>query len=197
MRAGATPVTDDIWSGAVPSAGGLWLTPAGQTWDAVRLPSQLGLCALSAVPGKLGAVLMAPHSRRMYFLVPPRTTTSWNLPHSTALSEADHVALPPAHRGRPPGPHWFIPPRHGRVHTRTDQLHAAVQVALGLRPGRPQEDQPNLAGLSLDQVQGRNCALCNAPLVRARRTGTFCTGTGLLTEPVELWSCEPRCGPHH
>ncbi|MEU9557210.1 hypothetical protein [Streptomyces fumanus] len=138
-------MTGDIWYGALPSVSGLWLTPAGRTWDAVRLPEQLGFDALDALARPPGAVLRAPHSRRVYFLVPPHTTTAWDLPPSAALSDNDHLVLPPAGLRRPPGPHWLIPPRPGRVHTPTEQLRTAVEAALGRRSARPTECRTSAA----------------------------------------------------
>ncbi|MEU5629689.1 hypothetical protein [Streptomyces tendae] len=170
----------DIWSGALPGFAGFLLTPVGRTWDAVRLPEQLALDTLNAIAGPAGAVLRSPHSHRMYFLVPPHTTKTWDLPCCTVLSDGDHLALPPADRRRPPGPHWLIPPRLGRVYTPTERLHTAVEAALGIRPGRPAEERPDLTRLSTAQMMGFNCALCDASLTRQRKLGAFCTGTGLL-----------------
>ncbi|TLS45755.1 hypothetical protein FE633_13410 [Streptomyces montanus] len=184
---------DDTTTGAVQSIDGIWITPAGRYWDAVRLPRRLGLDAFNAVTGPLGAVVMAPVTRGMYFLVPPGTTRSWNLPQTVGLGEAAHIALPPAGRKYPPGPYWLVPPRRSQLHTPTYDLHCAVEIALGLRPGRPTADRPDLARLSLKQVKGVHCALCSHRLDQARKLGVFCTGEGLLAEPTELRACAPDC----
>lgn len=186
---------DDFRVGGTPSIGGTRIAPAGKAWDAVRLPRQLGLQALSDVAGKVGAIVMEPAVWRMYFLVPPGSTRAWSLPQTTALGETNHVVLPPVSRERPPGPYWLISPRHGRLHTSTDDLYTAVEIALGLRPGKSATNRPDLEHLTSDQIKGRNCALCNAGLHTDRSLGIFCTAEGLLSQPTELRACAPRCRP--
>ncbi|MGW0651145.1 hypothetical protein ACWD4T_20445, partial [Streptomyces umbrinus] len=103
--------------------------------------------------------------------------------------------LPPDGREQPPGPYWLISPQRGRLYTDTDDLHLAVETALGLRPDTQVGGRPDLALLTRDQVWGLCCALCNAPLSVSRILGTFCTGEGLLTDPTELRACTPHCPP--
>ncbi|MGW0657064.1 hypothetical protein ACWD4T_51740, partial [Streptomyces umbrinus] len=105
---------------AIPGTCGTWIAPAGKVWDAVRLSPPLGLQALNAVTGNLGAVIMGPGDRGMYFLVPPGTTHAWNLPRTAALGQTSHVVLPPDGREQPPGPYWLISPQRGRLYTDTD-----------------------------------------------------------------------------
>ncbi|MEU5298947.1 hypothetical protein [Streptomyces umbrinus] len=186
-------MTDSTTTDAVRSVDGTWITAAGRNWDAVRLPRELGLDAFNSVTGPLGAVAMAPGTRGMYFLVPPGTTRTWELPQTVALGKASHIALPPSDRKRPPGPYWLIPPRPGHLHTQTSDLHSAVETALGLRPGRPRTDRPDLAHLTLDQVKGLRCALCGDLLHRTRQLGLFCTVEGMLAEPTRLRACAPNC----
>ncbi|WP_053750434.1 hypothetical protein [Streptomyces sp. MMG1533] len=188
-------MTGDPRGGAIRDADGFALTPAGRYWDAVRLPRDLGFQTMTFVSGSVGAVLMGPPARGMYFLVPPRTTGSWDVPRTSALSSSSYVALPPEHRVRPPGPYWLLSPQRGLLHTRTDELRTAVETALGLRPVTPDCVQPNLPKLTLAQVEGSHCSLCGTRLLNSRCLGMFCTGEGLLTEPTELWGCAPQCAP--
>ncbi len=185
----------DPRGGTIRSVDGFALTPAGTYWDAVRLPRELGLQTMTYVSGSVGAVLMGPPARGMYFLVPPGTTGSWDVPQTSALSSASYVALPPDYRIRPPGPYWLLSPQRGLLHTRTDELRAAIETALGLRPAAPDRVRPDLAQLTQGQIDGSHCAACDARLFNSRRLGMFCTGEGLLAEPTELWACAPRCDP--
>ncbi|MDN0195129.1 hypothetical protein [Streptomyces sp. S.PNR 29] len=178
----------------VPSADGTCIAAAGKAWDAVKLPRVLGAAALSSLTGKPGAVAVSPGNRSLYFLVRPGSATAWNLPPAVALSSASHIALPPPHRQQPPGPYWLISPRTRRLHTHSGELRRAVEIALGLRPGRSAAEQPDLAHLTDAQIRGAHCAICRAPLGHARRLGTFWTGEGVLAEPTELWACDPACG---
>ncbi|WLQ53702.1 hypothetical protein P8A21_39835 (plasmid) [Streptomyces poriferorum] len=166
---------------------GTRIVAAGTAWDAVRVGRFLGLEALERLGSAAGPVLVDPAARTMYFLVPAGSTTDWDVPQSQALGETNHVVIPPATRQSPPGPYWLIDSRHPL--TSTPQLRQALQAALGPRTAA----QLNLDCLTLDQIRGWNCALCNARLHADRPLGTFSTGHGILTEPTELWACAPTC----
>ncbi len=179
----------------IPSADGTCIAAAGEHWDAVKLPRALGAAALSSVAGEPGAVVVSAGNRSLYFLIPPGSATAWNLPPAVVLGATSHIALPPPHRQQPPGPYWLISPRAGRLHTHSGELLCAVEIALGIRPGRAAAEQPDLAHLTDTQIRGVHCAICHAPLGQARRLGTFWTGEGVLAEPTDLWACDPSCSP--
>ncbi|MFJ2095522.1 hypothetical protein ACIOEW_40915 [Streptomyces sp. NPDC087901] len=166
---------------------GTRIVAAGTAWDAVRVGRFLGLEALERLGSAAGPVLVDPAARTMYFLVPAGSTHDWDVLQSQALGETNHVVIPPTTRQSPPGPYWLVSSR--RTLTSTPQLREALQAALGPRTTPPL----NLARLTLDQIRGWSCALCNARLHADRPLGTFSTGHGILTDPTELWACAPTC----
>ncbi|MFE0200933.1 hypothetical protein ACFW0I_35070 [[Kitasatospora] papulosa] len=176
-------------AGEIPGFNGTRIAPAGVDWDAVGVPRFLGLQALNRLQGREGAIAMDTGDRTMYFLVPPGTTTGWNIQHSAALGETNHVVLPADEKEIPPGPYWLVSPRRGRLHTDTQALRAALEAALGPRD----PNQPDLERLRFEQIQGWNCALCGAGLYQDRSLGIFRTDCGMLTTPTELWACAPQC----
>ncbi|WP_328335752.1 MULTISPECIES: hypothetical protein [unclassified Streptomyces] len=179
----------------IPGHNGTLIAAAGQRWDAVRVPRFIGLQALNHLVGQEGAIVMDPGNRRVYFLVPPGTTRSWNLPQTTALGETSHVVLPADDKEIPPGPYWLVSPRRGRLCTSTEALHNALRTVLGPRPTTNDQDRvrPDLGKQNIDQVKGLACALCGARLYATRSLGVFCTGDLLLQDPTELWACNPVC----
>ncbi|WP_228923927.1 hypothetical protein [Streptomyces sp. DH7] len=61
-----------------------------------------------------------------------------------------------------------------------------------------QEPRTALPGVDLERVtfeqaKGWRCALCDAILTADRSLGTFTAGSGLLTDPTELWACARPC----
>lgn len=58
--------------------------------------------------------------------------------------------------------------------------------------GPPQPDPKTLNG---EQLQGWNCALCNARLFADRSLGKVTIDYGHVTETYELWACRPSCPP--
>ncbi|WP_285574054.1 hypothetical protein [Streptomyces sp. RTGN2] len=166
---------------------GTRIVAAGKAWDAVRVGRFLGLKALERLGSAAGPVLVDPAARSMYFLVPAGSTHDWDVHQSQALGETNHVVIPPATRQSPPGPYWLVDSR--RPLTTTAALREALQAATGPRSN----PQLNLAHLTLDQIRGWNCALCNARLHADRPLGTFSTGHGILIDPTELWACAPTC----
>lgn len=117
---------------SLPGVAGTRLTAAGIDWDAVKVSRFHALQALERLdqPGSV-AVDPAAGQPVLYFFVPPGTTCGWDIPHSTALSTATHVVLPPSFRDAPPGPYWLIPPERGVIqHTRTGALRLALAAGL-------------------------------------------------------------------
>ncbi|WNI34376.1 hypothetical protein [Streptomyces sp. ITFR-6] len=130
---------------------------------------------------------MDPAARTMYFLVPAGSTREWDIPQTQPLGDTNHVVVPPETRQSPPGPYWLVSAH--RPLTSTMVLREALQNVQGPRTALPLV----LESLTLDQIRGWNCALCNARLRADRPLGTFSTGLGILTEPTELWACAPAC----
>ncbi|WP_143203579.1 hypothetical protein [Streptomyces sp. CB01580] len=149
----------------------------------------LGLQAVERLGNQAGPVIMDPATRTAYVLVPAGTTRTWNHPHTTALSDSDHIVLPPQGKQTPPGPYWLITSR--RPLTDTAALHHALQKIQGHHPDTALPI--DLTRLTLDQVRSWSCALCGARLHADRSLGTHTAETGLLTEPTELWACAPAC----
>ncbi|WP_146252200.1 hypothetical protein [Streptomyces carminius] len=93
----------------------------------------IGLEALERLKGPHGAVVVDPHERALYFLVPPRSTQGWEVQHTTPLSTASYVVVPPAGKEAEPGIYWLTSPTHGPLHTDVDALRAAIEETLGPR----------------------------------------------------------------
>lgn len=108
--------------------------PAGEWWDAIRVPEDIGTRALDQLGERSGAVIADGWGHLLYFLVPPRTATGWKLPGITVLTrtarEIAYVGVPPAHRDTGPCLHWRIPPDRDRNHlTDPALLHTALRTA--------------------------------------------------------------------
>ncbi|MFF3264917.1 hypothetical protein ACFYWO_37870 [Streptomyces sp. NPDC002932] len=166
---------------------GTHIVPAGKDWDAVRVSRFIGLQALERLGTAAGPVLVDPAARSMYFLVPAGGTCTWDVPETKALGESAHIAMPPRGRKSPPGPFWLVGPQ--RPLASTTVLRQALLEAQGPRTTLPLV----LERLTLDQIRGWNCALCNARLHADRSLGVFSTGHGVLADPTELWACAPAC----
>ncbi|MFI5727026.1 hypothetical protein [Streptomyces cyaneofuscatus] len=162
------------------------IAAAGEAWDAVRTNRFLGLQAVERLGSTAGPVIVEPTA--VYFLVPASSTSTWDVPQSTGLSETHYVVLPAQGKTQPPGPYWLLPPR--RPLGSTDELRRVLEAVQG---PRPTETTVDLARLTLDQVRGLACALCGTRLYADRPLGTFTTSEGLCTEPTELWACAPTC----
>ncbi|MEV8475971.1 hypothetical protein [Streptomyces sp. NPDC051173] len=83
------------------------LAPVGHDWDAIRMTRYLGLVAAEHLGDAIGTVIVEPGERRMYVLVPPGTTASWEFPGTRALGQGNYLPLPPPARTQPPGPYWL------------------------------------------------------------------------------------------
>ncbi|MFC8898203.1 hypothetical protein [Streptomyces cinereoruber] len=100
--------------------------PAGQAWDAVRVPRGIGLLALEALGARSGAVI--EDDRALYWLVPPGSAAGWDITNTTVLGTGAKVLVPPARRTAGPGPFWRVCPGEAWL-TDTDALRAAVEDA--------------------------------------------------------------------
>ncbi|MGC5401720.1 hypothetical protein ACPXCP_39025 [Streptomyces sp. DT20] len=166
---------------------GIRLVAAGKDWDAVRVSRFLGLQVLERLGSAAGPVLVDPVARTMYFLVPAGSTCTWDVPQTQPLGETAHVVVPPQARQSPPGLFWLVSSQ--RPLASAAALRQALLDVQGPRPTLPLV----LENLTLDQIRGWACALCNARLHADRTLGTFSTGQGILADPTELWACAPAC----
>ncbi|WP_037866231.1 hypothetical protein [Streptomyces sp. NRRL S-1868] len=118
----------------LPSGPDALLLPAGQWWDAVRVPIYLGKDVLRRLGSTSGAVIRDPYGCRLYWLIKPGSAREWTFPEFAAvqvLSTASWVTVPPRTRLRPPGPHWAVPCCPGATLTSTGQLHEALHATIG------------------------------------------------------------------
>ncbi|MFH8369210.1 hypothetical protein [Streptomyces sp. NPDC018031] len=107
---------------------------AGEWWDAVRVPADIGARALDRLGDDSGAVISDGWGRLLYWLIPPGTAEDWRLPRVQVLGrtarEMAYVGVPPAHRQSGPALHWRIPPTtDGRWLTEPEALHTALTGA--------------------------------------------------------------------
>ncbi|WFB09360.1 hypothetical protein LRS74_21675 [Streptomyces sp. LX-29] len=104
--------------------------PAGEAWDAVRVPTLVGELVLERLGADSGAVIDDPFTAVWYWLVRPGAAADWTL--QRVLSKGAFVAVPPRERTYGPGPHWRVPPGPDRCLTDADRLHAALLAAMGM-----------------------------------------------------------------
>ncbi|MFJ6634041.1 hypothetical protein ACIQMR_22030 [Streptomyces sp. NPDC091376] len=116
-------------TGSVPMAAGL-------TWDAVRVPRNVGLTALSILGSGSGAVLEDPSALALYWFIPAGAGADWAITNTRALGAGSFVVIPPRRRTQGPGPHWRICPGEGAWKTDPNALKAAIEDALDSARGR-------------------------------------------------------------
>ena len=122
----------------LPSGRLVVMRPAGEWWDAVRVPRALGEPALTALGPQCGAVIEDPGGALLYFLVQPGQAAHWVMPPGSGVrvqGAATYLAVPGPQRTA--GPHWRVPPTRTRCLTDTapllEALQASVDAALGPR----------------------------------------------------------------
>ncbi|MGW7001457.1 hypothetical protein ACWGCW_01170 [Streptomyces sp. NPDC054933] len=106
------------------------VAPAGQQWDAIKVPRHIGLAALETLQGTAGPVIVDPADRALYFFVAPGTSLAWDVPDTRALGDATYVVVPPLGRRMPPGPYWLNPSGGPREHTPAAALRLALLAAI-------------------------------------------------------------------
>ena len=111
----------------LPTAAGCVLHDAGQDWDAIRVPSQIGLAAMTILGARCGAVAVNPYSRVVYYFVPRGTAAEWDVERTRAIGQGGTVTIPPARWTHGPGPHWRICPGDGGWLTDARALRAALE----------------------------------------------------------------------
>ncbi|MGW0545889.1 hypothetical protein [Streptomyces altiplanensis] len=117
------------------SRAGCELLPAGQNWDAVRVPRSVGLTTIEVLGRRSGAVIEDPREPCLYWFVAAGTAGQWAVDNTQALGEGDFLSVPPARRAQGPGSYWRICPGGSDWLTDADALRAAVEDALGPRLG--------------------------------------------------------------
>ncbi|MER7760750.1 hypothetical protein [Streptomyces sp. NPDC097619] len=163
------------------------LTPAGRTWDAVRMPRSLGAEVRDHLRDQCGPIIV--EGGVMTFLVPARTTADHQWPpQAETFGESTYITTPAEVRHTPPGPYWLCSQR--RPLTPTSELHGALLAVTGPRPEPPRLAPEHLARLTAYQLTGRSCALCGRLVAGGRLLGLYQVGSsGPLAEPRELRAC--------
>jgi hypothetical protein len=109
--------------------------PDSLSMDAIRVPRQLGLAAMSILSTRAGAVVEDPVRASLYFFVPTGTATGWTVENTEAFPGGAAAPIPPARRTSGPGPHWRMCPGEGDWLTDPAALTAALADAFGPRLG--------------------------------------------------------------
>jgi hypothetical protein len=119
------------------------LLPAGQWWDAVRVPAYIGAQVLEQLGWDTGAVIEDQSGAVMYWLVLPGAADRWGLPEPAVAirGKASYVAVPPVSRTDGPGLRWLAPLTAERYLTDPELLRAALAAAVDAALGRREEDQ--------------------------------------------------------
>lgn len=113
------------------------LRPAGEWWDAIRVPRALGEPVLTALGPSCGAVIEDPSGALLYFLVRPGDAAGWSVPAGCGVlvhGHTAHVAVPGPQRTA--GPHWRVPPTRTRCLTPAGPLREALGTAIDAASGR-------------------------------------------------------------
>ncbi|MFI9580621.1 hypothetical protein ACIHCQ_01960 [Streptomyces sp. NPDC052236] len=125
-----------------PSSGNVELMAAGRLWDAVRVPSGIGLSALARLGDDSGAVIEDTWGGLLYWLIRPGAAAAWELPKPCVeiRGKTSYVAVPPVwstetyHRLR-----WIVPLTRTCYLTDPKPLHtalaAAIDALIGPQPG--------------------------------------------------------------
>ncbi|MFE9127120.1 hypothetical protein ACFYOF_17145 [Streptomyces sp. NPDC007148] len=111
----------------LPTAEGCTLQDAGQNWDAVRVPRELGLAAAAILGTRCGAVLDYPHKDAIYYFVSRGAASHWEVEGTEAISEGYTLTIPPARCTQAPGPHWRVCPGDSDWLTDARALQAALE----------------------------------------------------------------------
>ncbi len=110
------------------------LTAAGRAWDAVRVPSGIGLSTIARLGDDSGAVIQDAFGGLLYWLVPPGADAWEELPQPFVeiRGNASYVAVPPVwHTEDYRRLRWIVPLTHTCYLTDPELLHAALAAAIG------------------------------------------------------------------
>lgn len=144
------------------------LCPAGQWWDAVRVPRPIALEALGRLHGSTGAVIEDPGTGIFYWLVPAGQAAGWQMTEASriaVLGKTSHLAVPGPQRTA--GPHWRVPPTRSNVLTDPDQLHDALARAAAVIGEEPPDDAYKALCAHYSECPG--CAHDTDPCAKGRR----------------------------
>jgi hypothetical protein len=72
--------------------------PVGVSWDAVRVPRNVGLTALTILAARSGAVIEDPSGVALYWSIRPGRASDWDVANTVALSTGSFVVVPPDRR---------------------------------------------------------------------------------------------------
>jgi len=144
------------------------MQPAGQWWDAVRVPRPIALEALGRLGNRSGAVIEDQGGGILYWLVPAGQTADWQMPETasiTVLGTSSHVAVPGPQRMA--GPHWRIPPTRSTALTDPRQLHDALARAVAVVAHEPPDEAYRALCAHYDECRG--CAHDTDPCATGRQ----------------------------
>ncbi|MDX3227488.1 hypothetical protein [Streptomyces sp. ME19-01-6] len=143
LRVPANADSLNFGSWAPPSGRNAQLQPAGESWDAVRVPRFIGKQALELLGGDVGAVIENPFDGVLFWLIAPGAAAAWDmsrLPGVEVWGATAYIEVPPVGCRRGPGVRWRVPPRDRHL-TDPAPLFAALQTATREALG-PREEVP-------------------------------------------------------
>lgn len=128
----------DPWT--PPTGDTMRLEPAGHAWDAIRVPTRIGLPLLDRLGHDTGAVIRDVSGGGLFWLVRPRAADRWELPQPfvTIYGATTYIAVPPVDRTEGHTLRWVVPltptcylTDHQLLH---DALKAEIDAVTGPRP---------------------------------------------------------------
>ncbi|KRV48887.1 hypothetical protein AQ490_22975 [Wenjunlia vitaminophila] len=108
---------------------GIHLQPAGEWWDAVKVPAGTARDVLDWLGARSGAVIDDDRQRAWYWLVPLGTAAQWLVPGTRPCGPGTFVGVPGTLQTLGPGPHWRVTMAPDRFLTDPDALRAALATA--------------------------------------------------------------------
>lgn len=111
------------------------LLPAGESWDAVRVPAYLGDRVLARLGREGGAVVRDPYAHRLYWFIAPGAADAWiagipDVSFVQVLGTGCWVMVPPLDRRRSAGPYWQVPVADGCRLTDAELLRVVLDAVL-------------------------------------------------------------------
>ncbi|MFF3689482.1 hypothetical protein [Streptomyces sp. NPDC002187] len=155
--------------------------PAGQWWDAVRVPLSLGVRALEYLGGDARAVIKDDYGSILYWLIRKGSADHWQLPQVQVLGQNCHVAIPPQHRTSGPGLHWHVLATREGYWTSTERLHSALHSAL--------------AATTLSRPLALNCCRCERSTEAPVLVRIIESPSGPARAVYVCPDCAPQCPP--
>lgn len=111
----------------LPTHMGCTLQDAGQAWDVIRVPHQLGVAAMAILGRRCGAVLAYPPKDVLYYFVARGTAAEWEVDGTQAIGKGGTLTIPPSRCTAGGGPHWRVCPGDGDWITDAHALQAALE----------------------------------------------------------------------